>query len=166
VFGLAYPADRLYHRGHTWVREESDGTLTIGLDDLGSRITGKPDRIEIPLPGQRLEVNGTGWRMYRNGVEARILSPVDGEVVAVGGPDDDWCLRVKPAQSPADLRHLLRGSEVRAWVGAELERLQSMFALPAVGPTLADGGVLVPDLPSEKPDANWDLVAGRIFLEP
>jgi hypothetical protein len=103
--------------------------------------------------------------MYRKGVEARILSPVEGEVVATGSPEDDWVLRVKPAQSPADLRHLLSGCEVRAWIGSELERLQSMFAMPAVGPTLADGGVLVNDLPAEKPDADWDTVAGRIFLD-
>src|ERR1051325_2071018 len=31
TFGLNYPADRFYHRGHTWVKPESDGTLTVGL---------------------------------------------------------------------------------------------------------------------------------------
>jgi glycine cleavage system H protein len=165
VFGLSYPPGRLYHRGHTWVREESDGTLTVGLDDLGARVAGKPDRLELPQPGDRLEVNGAGWRMYRGGVEVRILSPVDGEVVATGGPHDDWLLRVKPAIVPANLNHLLRGSEVRPWIAAELDRLQAMFGVPSVGPTLADGGVLVPDLPAETPAAPWDAIASRIFLD-
>src|SRR6266545_3675250 len=26
VFGMPFPADRLYHRGHTWVKAENDGT--------------------------------------------------------------------------------------------------------------------------------------------
>src|SRR6516225_7425562 len=28
VFGMRFPADRFYHRGHTWARPESDGTVT------------------------------------------------------------------------------------------------------------------------------------------
>ena len=54
----------------------------------------------------------------------RVLCPVDGTVWQTGGPDDDWYLRVQPASKPPDLRHLLCGDEVRAWVGRELERLQ------------------------------------------
>ena len=33
---LDYPAQRYYHRGHTWVEPLADGTLAIGLDDLGN----------------------------------------------------------------------------------------------------------------------------------
>src|ERR1039457_5458131 len=37
IFGMSFPLDRMYHRGHTWARPEADGTVTIGLDDLGAR---------------------------------------------------------------------------------------------------------------------------------
>ena len=36
IFGMSFPLDRLYHRGHTWARPEADGTVTVGLDDLGA----------------------------------------------------------------------------------------------------------------------------------
>jgi len=88
----------------------------------------------------------------------RILCPVDGVVLQTGGPEDDWYLRVQPASQPADLRHLLRGEEVRAWVGKELERLQ--------GGVLADGGVLVDEFIREVPAARRDALLGEMFLEP
>src|SRR5579863_9976285 len=34
LFGMYFPLDRFYHRGHTWAHLEPDGTLTVGLDDL------------------------------------------------------------------------------------------------------------------------------------
>src|ERR1035437_10042921 len=32
IFGMAFPLDRVYHRGHTWVHSEPDGTVTVGPD--------------------------------------------------------------------------------------------------------------------------------------
>jgi glycine cleavage system H protein len=164
VFGMPFPTDRLYHRGHTWVKRESDGTVTIGLDELGKRILGKPDKVELPAPGVRIHANGTAWRVGRNGADVRVLAPVDGEVTAVGGPDQNWYLKVRPVGGDIDTRHLLCPMEVRPWVMRELERLQ--IALGAGSPTLADGGVPVDDIAAACPGADWDAVCGRMFLEP
>jgi hypothetical protein len=46
--GLNYSDDRLYHRGHTWVKAANDGTFTIGLDELADRVIGEPDFIQLP----------------------------------------------------------------------------------------------------------------------
>jgi len=167
LFGMAFPLDRFYHRGHTWVRPESDGTVTVGLDDLGSRLAGKPDAAGLPLPGALLEVNGTAFRVRKRGADVRVLSPVDGEVVAAGGPDADWILKVRPtAAGELGLRHLLRGAEIRPWILRELERLQLALSSSLSVPTLADGGVLVGDLAASCPAADWDAVCGEMFLEP
>jgi hypothetical protein len=53
AFGLDYPAGRGYDRGHTWVRQEDDGVITIGLDDLGERVIGTPEAVELPAPGTK-----------------------------------------------------------------------------------------------------------------
>lgn len=166
AYGLSYPADRLYHRGQTWVRQEADGTLTVGLTDLGRRLLGRPDSVELPSPGDRLFANGKGWTLTRNGVTARLLSPVDGEVLEVGGPDQEFYLRVKPSTAHPNLAHLLRGAEVSGWVRSQLERLQILTTPEGAKASLADGGVLMDDLPKAQPDADWDKVYGEIFLEP
>jgi glycine cleavage system H lipoate-binding protein len=167
LFGMAFPLDRFYHRGHTWVHPEPDGTVTVGLDDLGSRLIGKPDAIDLPLPGAPMEVNGTAFRVRKRDADVRVLSPVDGEVVAAGGPGADWYLKIRPtAISEAAFRHLLRGAEIRPWILRELERLQLALSAPAGAATLADGGVLVGDLAASCPNADWDAVCGEMFLEP
>ena len=52
VAGLDVPLNRYYHRGHTWVQANDDGTVTIGLDPLAQRLIGRPDIVELPPPGE------------------------------------------------------------------------------------------------------------------
>lgn len=166
VFGMKYPNYRYYHRGHTWVTPQPDGTLLIGLDAIAEQMIGQPDMVKTPAAGTALSANGIGWRMSKYGLEVRVLSPVDGTVVQTGGPDDNWYLRVLPPSKPADLRHLLRGGEVPAWVGHEIERLQIAVSPRGAGLVLADGGVLADDFLRDLPEVTRDAVLGGVFLEP
>jgi glycine cleavage system H lipoate-binding protein len=164
IFGMSFPLDRFYHRGHTWVRMVGDGTAEIGLDDLGRRLVGQPDGVELPVPGSRIRTNGEAFRMKKRGAEVRILAPIDGEVLETGSPGKEWMLRVKP--SSANFIHLLRQSEVRPWVMREMERLQLALTAEGAAPTLADGGVPVEDIAASYPETDWDAVCGEMFLAP
>lgn len=190
------PLDRLYHRGHTWVKKSHDGTLAIGIDDFAKRIIGKADTVVLPKIGSELEVNGTGWFVEKNGIKIRILSPVEGKVIELGNGEmanrrsgetenvpqrdpfgrgigesenrrdgDDFYIRVKPKDG-IDLRHLLKGAEIRAWIMREMERLETMLSSENVGISLADGGEMVNDLTKNYPEVDWDNVLGEMFLEP
>lgn len=167
IFGMSFPLDRFYHRGHTWVRPEPDGSVTIGLDELGQRLLGVPDSVQLPSPGAHLHANGTAFRARKREADVRVLSPVDGEVLETGGPAAGWYLKVKPetAGEPG-FRHLLRGREIRPWIMREMERLQLALSAEHAAPTLADGGVLVGDISAGYPGSNWDAVCGQMFLEP
>ena len=93
LFGMRFPLDRYYHRGHTWAHPEADGTVTVGLDELGARLLGSPDAVDLPQIGSRVEANGTAFRVHKRGADVRVLAPVDGEVVETGGADRGWYLR-------------------------------------------------------------------------
>lgn len=166
VLGMDFPLDRYYHRGHTWAQLEPDGTVTVGLDDLGRRLLGEPDALDLPMPGDHLQANGTAFHIRKRGARVRVLSPVDGEVLSVDGEDGNWRLRLKPdsIEEPA-FRHLLRGSEIRPWLLREMERLQLALSAEGAAPTLADGGVPVSDIAASYPEADWDAVCGKMFLE-
>jgi glycine cleavage system H lipoate-binding protein len=166
VAGFRLPDDRLYHRGHTWVREAEDGTLLIGLDDFGVHLLGTPDDVELPNVGARLVANGTGWHLTRKGTRVRVLAPIDGEVVATGGTDDEWVLKVRPDSTAADVRHLLSPAEARPWMLREVERLQMALSTDGVGMSLADGGMPVEDLSDAMAPDQFDEVCGAAFLEP
>ncbi len=165
TFGLTCPANRYYHRGHTWVEPQADGTLLVGLDDLAARLIGDSAEAVLPAPGEPIESNAAAWRIRTQGSEVRFLSPVDGEVVETNNGRGGWFLRLRPTGT-VNLRHLLQGSELRAWLQFEIERLQWFLAPPETGPTLADGGDIVDDLPKAQPQANWDSIYGALFLEP
>jgi glycine cleavage system H lipoate-binding protein len=165
VLGMSFPLDRYYHRGHTWARPEADGTVTVGLDELGARLLDTPDSIELPQPGAAIRVNGTAFRIRKRQADVRVLSPVDGEVLETGGPEKGWMLKLKPAEAgERGLRHLLRGAEIRPWLLREMERLQLALMAEGAGPALADGGVPVADIAAGYPKADWDAVCSEMFL--
>jgi hypothetical protein len=166
--GLNFAEDRYYHRGHTWVKPEEDGTVSVGLDELAAHLLGTPDSVRLPGAGQKLEVNQTAWRMKKNGREIEVRAPIEGTVIGIGGPKEGWYLKVRPrldVREPVTLRHLLRGPEVHAWLSRELERLQLQLRSPNTAPALADGGVLMPDLMDAVPEADWDAVLADTFLQ-
>ena len=166
--GLNYPDDRLYYRGHTWVKPVEDGPFTIGLDELADHLIGNPDSIKMPVVGTELEINQTAWRMSKNGNEIQVRAPIEGTVVSVGGPKEGWFLKIRPRLDPRDpttLRHLLRGPEVHGWLSRELERLQLQLRAPNTPAALADGGVLMPGLMDAVPGADWNTVLADTFLE-
>ncbi len=165
VFGFIMPPYRMYHRGHTWVQQEKDGTYKVGLDDFGERIIGKYTGIDLPPVGTQLHVSGIGWHVQKENARLRILSPLDGEVVEHGDKEKGWFLKIKPKNSSNGTTHLLHGSEIRPWLMREMERLQMSFATNGIGVTLADGGELVPDFHKYFPKADWDGILGQMFLE-
>jgi len=165
VFGLDFPLDRFYHRGHAWAHPEPDGRVTVGLDALGARLVAEPEAIELPAVGSHIQTNGAAWHVRKRGADVRILSPLDGEVVATGDAQDGWYLKVKPDGGQFDARHLLCGAEIRPWIAREMERLQAALAPAGEAPTMADGGVLVDDIAAGYPDADWDAVCSEIFLQ-
>jgi hypothetical protein len=164
-FGFDLPLDRLYHRGHTWVRPEPDGTVTVGLDDFARRLVGTPERVDLPAAGTRLEVNGPAGRLVAHGSEVRVLSPVDGTVIEAGGEGAGFTLRVDVG-GLADLRHLLSEAEARAWALRELERLQQALGPSELGAALADGGELVADVGAALLRDRYDALLGDMLLEP
>lgn len=165
--GLDYPADRLYHRGHTWVKPQEDGKVTIGLDAVADSLIGKPDSLILPRIGDELELNQTAWRIKKNGHEIRVRSPLGGRVLSLGDKDG-WSITIRPhadLKDPRTLRHLLRGPEVHGWISRELERLQLQLRPAGAQPSLADGGVLVHGLMDAVPESDWNTVIADTFLE-
>ena len=84
-------------------------------------------------------------------------------MLSTSGNEDGWYLRVHP-RDPVDLRHLLRGAEVQAWLSSELGRLQMPFSTSSAKPCLADCGSLMPQLMDAIPDADGDAVLAAAFL--
>jgi glycine cleavage system H lipoate-binding protein len=160
LFGLQYPSDRLYHRGHTWVHAEEDGSYTVGLDDLVARIIGKSDSVSLPAVSTLVQRSAVTWTMKKNGHVIRVRSPLSGTVVETGSADRGWFIRIKPPAVP-DLTSLLTASEAPGWLAFEIARLERL-----TGKTCLSDGVLVYGLMDRFPEANWDGALGALVLHP
>jgi hypothetical protein len=158
------PSHRFYHRGHTWVRLEKNGTVTIGLDGIARRLLGAPETIDLAPPGARIEAHGTLGRVTTRGMRVRLLAPIDGTVVSVRGSGVGFKLRVRP-DATLDIRHLLAGPEAKVWSLRELERVERALGSVGAAIALADGGELVADVGAKLPREAYDALLGETFLE-
>lgn len=155
-------AERMFHRGHTWVERNPDGTFTVGLDSLAQSLVGPEAKVQMPAVGSVLHAHAPAIHVQRGEHDVRIVAPLDGEVIEVIGD----VFRLRPLEPNPRLTHLLRGPEVDAWFTRELTRIQTMLSPDPTAPALADGGTPVPDMPAAMPKADWSGVWGRVFLEP
>src|SRR5512139_1177437 len=77
------PDGYLFHPGHTWLKAEGDPFVTVGMDDFAQKFLGKVDSLRLPGVGAKLAQGEKGWAVAVQEKTIPMLSPVDGEVVAV-----------------------------------------------------------------------------------
>ena len=147
-----------FHQGHTWMKTDllspnRERLVKVGLDDFAQKLIGKVDTVVLPAVGSRLTQGDKGWSLKVDSAEIPMLSPVDGEVVAVnqevlrspGILSSDpygagWLLKVKSDRIAADTRNLLSGKTAKAWMETSLANLHPIRH-EALGPVLQDGGL-------------------------
>jgi len=147
-----------FHQGHSWMKvdlisPDRRRLVKVGLDDFAQKLIGKVDAVVLPAVGSRLTQGDKGWSLMVDSEAIPMLSPVDGEVVAVNEEvlrspgilnrdpyGDGWLLKVKSDRIAADTRNLLSGKMARAWMETSLENLHPIRH-EALGPVLQDGGL-------------------------
>jgi glycine cleavage system H protein len=112
------PADLKYTPSHEWVRQEADGTVTVGITDHAQEALGDIVFLELPEPGRTVKAGEECAVVESVKAASDIYAPVAGEVVAkndaaVDAPESvnqdayaAWLFKLKPANA-ADLGSLL-----------------------------------------------------------
>jgi glycine cleavage system H lipoate-binding protein len=168
--------DYYYHQGHSWMVPENKDVFRVGMDDFAQKLIGLPAKIELPRIGSKVNQGENGWRLQFNGKSIDMLSPVNGEVVAVNEEiiqnpailNDDpyqkgWLLKVKPSRWRIDRRNLLSGSLARAWIEYSVNKLSARMT-GDFGVVLQDGGLPVTGFAREISPQNWDQLAREFLL--
>lgn len=98
-----------YTASHEWVRQEADGTLSIGITDHAQDSLGELVFVELPAAGRRLAAGEVCAVVESVKAAADVYAPVAGEVVARNDalaeapnevnkdPYAAWLFRIKPA---------------------------------------------------------------------
>jgi glycine cleavage system H protein len=170
-----------FHQGHTWMkadlmRPNRQRLVKGGLDDFAQKLIGKVDSVELPAVGSRLTQGDKGWSLRVDSKDIPMLSPVDGEVVAVNqevlrSPEilsrdpygAGWLLEVKSDRIAADTRNLLSGKVAKAWMETSLENLHPIHH-EGLGPVLQDGGLPLEGIAQVLGGADWVELAKTHLL--
>jgi glycine cleavage system H protein len=127
---LASPSDLRYTESHEWVRDDGDGTVTVGITAHAQEALGELVYAELPQPGRRVAKGEAIAVVESTKAASDVYAPLDGEVVAVNdalgaAPQTvnespfgaGWLFRLKPAD-PAALGTLLGADAYDAGPGA------------------------------------------------
>lgn len=113
------PKELRYMESHEWVRDEGDGTATVGITDHAQDSLGDVVYVELPEVGSDVSAGDEAGVVESVKAASDIFSPVSGQVIAINEaleeePEtinnspygDGWFYKVK-LSDPAELEDLL-----------------------------------------------------------
>ena len=128
------PRSLHYHQGHSWMEQEGPDVARIGIDDFAQKLIGRAEFIILPRVGAFLKQGEKGWKLGRNSAHIDILSPVDGEVLAINTKavddpqvvnrdpyGDGWLLKVRVPKMQSNMTNLLTGELAGLWIKQNIE---------------------------------------------
>ena len=121
---MKIPETLRYTTTHEWVREEPDGTLTVGITDYAQDALGELVFVEMPEVGRQVAAGEACAVVESVKAASDIYAPVPGEILAANGsladepgkvtrdPYGAWLFKLKPA-ADADLGKLMDAATYR-----------------------------------------------------
>jgi glycine cleavage system H protein len=108
---MSIPAELKYTKSHEWVRQEADGTVTVGITDHAQEALGDIVFLELPESGRTVKAGEECAVVESVKAASDIYAPVSGEVVArndaaIDAPESvnqdayaAWLFKLKPANT-------------------------------------------------------------------
>lgn len=105
------PTDLKYNESHEWLRDNGDGTATIGISEYAQDALGDVVFVELPKVGRVLKAKETFGVVESVKAASDLYSPVSGEVLEVNETlnsspetintspyEDGWIMKVKTSE--------------------------------------------------------------------
>jgi glycine cleavage system H protein len=127
---MTTPADLKYTKSHEWIRQEPDGTVTVGITHHAQQLLGDLVFVELPAPGRQLKLGEECAVVESVKAAADVFAPVTGEVIAINGELADapekinedaygaWMFKLKPGNA-GELAGLLDAAAYQAIAEAD-----------------------------------------------
>lgn len=120
---MSYPAELKYTKEHEWIRDNGDGTATIGITEFAQSELGDIVYVELNDVGESYGKDDVFGTVEAVKTVSELFMPVAGEVVEINEAlgdepelvNDDpygkgWMIKIKP-DNIDDLNDLLSASE-------------------------------------------------------
>ena len=115
---MSIPNDLKYTKSHEWLRQEADGTVTVGITDHAQEALGDIVFLELPEAGRTVKAGEECAVVESVKAASDIYAPLSGEILArndgaIDAPESvnqdayaAWLFKLKPANA-ADIGALL-----------------------------------------------------------
>jgi len=113
------PSELKYAPSHEWVRNEGDGTFTVGISEHAQELLGDMVFVELPEVGDEVDAGEDCAVAESVKAASDIYAPISGEIIAINeeledAPEtvnndaygDGWLFRIK-ASDESELENLL-----------------------------------------------------------
>ncbi|MCU0834806.1 MAG: glycine cleavage system protein GcvH [Chromatiaceae bacterium] len=125
------PDDLRYSKDHEWVRDNGDGTVTVGITDHAQAALGDLVFVEVPETGRQIAAGDACAVVESVKAASDVYSPLAGEVTAINealgdAPEsinDDpygegWIYQMRPSD-PGAVAALMDAAAYRALIESE-----------------------------------------------
>jgi glycine cleavage system H lipoate-binding protein/ABC-type phosphate transport system substrate-binding protein len=170
------PAGLYFDKTHTWAFMESNGIVTVGIDDFLQHITGPISRIKMKGEGKKIKKGEVILSVIQNGKQLNLYAPVSGTIIEqnVRLKDDSslinnspygegWVYKIEPANWIRENQLLFMADKQRQFLKKEFSRLKDFLALALQGPEgnlipvmLQDGGEIRDGVLSDLGPEVWE----------
>ena len=117
------PSDLKYVASHEWLRQEADGTITMGITDHAQDLLGDIVFLELPEEGTNVDADQEIAVVESVKAASDVYAPIAGEIIEINSelvdaPEtinsdpygEGWLFKMKPA-NPSDYDGLMDGDE-------------------------------------------------------
>ena len=175
---FALPMDRLFHRGHAWLKHETDGNCD-GRSERFRRQAGRARSTasrcrpsaaawaRAKWPGAWWPMTGGSWTCCRRSTAPSSRSTAAVAANAAAAESDPyghgWLLKVRPSRLRANQINLFAGQAARRWMDEVLSACAG--SSPRASGSLAqDGGAPMHGMARAIDPEHWDELAGALLL--
>ena len=129
-----FPDELYFHKDHAWVRVESDGNITVGMNDFYQKSAGDTTYVDLPFEGDEVELGETVGKIQSAKWVGKFVTPISGEITEVNEDLEDdstlinkspyeegWIMKISPSNLDDELKELYHGDAVKTWIKKEIE---------------------------------------------
>jgi glycine cleavage system H protein len=128
---MNFPEDLKYTASHEWIRQESDGSITVGISELAQDALGELVYVDLPMVGRSLNAGESCAVVESTKAASDVYAPVAGDVLAVNDTlgsapqtvneapyTEGWLFKLKPKDAHA-AAGLLSADQYKKEAGAD-----------------------------------------------
>jgi glycine cleavage system H lipoate-binding protein/ABC-type phosphate transport system substrate-binding protein len=173
---IKVPAGLYFDKTHTWAFMESNGIVTVGIDDFLQHITGPISRIKMKGEGRQVKKGEPILSIVQNGKQLNLYAPVSGTIkeqnvrltedstLINNSPyGEGWVYKIEPTNWLRENQLLFMADKQRQFLKKEFSRLKDFLALALQGPegnlipvVLQDGGEIKDGILSDLGPEVWE----------